>query len=45
MPLRIVISEKTMMENSVEWKLRWEKDIQLVGIVDVVEQIKEFVNK
>ncbi len=45
MPLRILISEKTMAENSVEWKLRWEDDIQLVEVGSVVEQIQEFVKK
>lgn len=45
MPLRIVLSEKTMAENAVEWKLRAEEDIQLVEIGDVVDQIREFVKK
>jgi len=45
MPLRIVISEKTMAENAVEWKLRWEDEIRLVELGDVVEEIQAFLKK
>jgi prolyl-tRNA synthetase len=42
-PLRILLSEKTMRENSVEWKERSEEDIELVSIGEVVEKIQIFV--
>jgi len=37
-PLRILVSEKSLKEGSVEWKLRAEKEARLVKIEDVVEQ-------
>jgi prolyl-tRNA synthetase len=43
LPLRILISEKTLKENSVEWKLRASKEVQLVNIEDVFEEIVSFV--
>ncbi len=43
LPLRILISEKTLKENSVEWKLRASKEVQLVKIEDVFEEIAAFV--
>lgn len=45
LPLRIVVSEKTMAENAVEWRLRWEEDVQLVEIDDIVEQAKTFAEE
>ena len=42
-PLRIVVSEKTLKEDSVEWKERSEKDANLVSTEDALEKIKEFV--
>lgn len=41
-PLRILISEKTLKEDSVEWKLRAEKDATLVKLQDVQEEVAEF---
>ncbi|MEI7512690.1 MAG: aminoacyl--tRNA ligase-related protein [Candidatus Uhrbacteria bacterium] len=40
LPLRLVVSEKTLKEDAVEWKVRNEKEMQLVKIEDVVEKVK-----
>lgn len=37
-PLRLVISEKTLKDNSVEWKYRHEAKAQLVNLGDVFEE-------
>lgn len=42
-PLRILISEKSLKEESVEWKERISAEGRLVKFVDVVEEIGEFV--
>jgi prolyl-tRNA synthetase len=39
-PLRLVVSSKTLAENSIEWKERHESDARLVQISDIVEQAK-----
>lgn len=44
-PLRIVISEKTLKENSVEWKERSQSESRLVTINDIVDEINEFVKE
>ncbi len=38
LPLRLVVSEKTLREDAVEWKARNEQEMQLVKIEDVVEK-------
>ncbi|MFA5829711.1 MAG: proline--tRNA ligase [Candidatus Gracilibacteria bacterium] len=43
-PLRITISNRTLKEGSVEWKLRNEKDGKLVKLDKVLGEIKDFVN-
>ena len=43
MPLRIVVSEKTLAEDSVEWKLRTQKEFSLVPLQDIKEQVETFV--
>lgn len=45
LPLRLVISEKTLKEDSVEWKLRAEKEMQLVKLQDVLEEVVTFVRE
>lgn len=45
LPLRLVISEKTMNENSAEWKPRDEDEVRLVEIGSVVEQVMDFVKE
>lgn len=43
LPLRLVVSEKTLKEDAVEWKVRNEQEMQLVKIEDVVEKAGELV--
>jgi prolyl-tRNA synthetase len=43
LPLRLLISEKSMKEGSVEWKTRTEADAHLVKIEDVLEQVQAFL--
>jgi prolyl-tRNA synthetase len=45
LPLRILISEKTMVEESAEWKLRSSKDAKLVKLADVFEEVQSFVRE
>ncbi len=40
LPLRLVVSEKTLKEESVEWKPRNESEVKLVKIQDVVEEVQ-----
>lgn len=42
-PLRILISEKSLKEESVEWKERTGTESRLVKLVDVIEEVQEFV--
>ncbi|MFC1600233.1 proline--tRNA ligase [Patescibacteria group bacterium] len=44
LPLRIVVSKRTLAENSVEWKERSLDESKNVKIDEVIEQIKEFAN-
>ncbi|MBU1446028.1 proline--tRNA ligase [Patescibacteria group bacterium] len=44
-PLRIVISKRTIGENSVEWKERTSTESHNVKIEDLIEKIIEFANK
>ena len=43
-PLRIVVSKRTMEADSVEWKVRSEKDAKNVAIKDVIDEVKSFLN-
>ncbi len=40
LPLRIVVSNRTLKENGVEWKLRTEKEGRVVALTDAVRSIK-----
>ncbi|MEK7673279.1 MAG: proline--tRNA ligase [Patescibacteria group bacterium] len=42
-PVRVVISARTLEKDSVEWKLRTEKDFELVEIKDLAGKISEFL--
>jgi len=42
-PLRLVISEKTLKEDSVEWKERTSSDHRLVKIEDIKGEVEEWV--
>jgi prolyl-tRNA synthetase len=44
-PLRLVVSEKTLKEDSVEWKLRASDDSRLVKLNDVIEEIQTYANE
>jgi len=44
-PLRIIVSPKTIVENKVEFKIRGEKDGLLVNISSIVEKIKIIINE
>ena len=44
-PLRILISEKTLKEDSAEWKLRAEKESKLVKLQDIREEAEEFAKE
>lgn len=45
MPLRIVISEKTLKDNAVEWKYRGEKETQMVNLGDIFEEIEAWIKE
>lgn len=45
MPLRIVVSEKMLKEESVEWKTRTSADARLVKLDDAQEEIISFVRE
>lgn len=42
-PLRLVISQKTLAEDSIEWKERHESDARLVNLEDVGAQASEWL--
>lgn len=44
-PLRLVISNRTLEKDGVEWKLRSEKDFKLEKLTGIEKKIKEFINK
>lgn len=41
LPLRLVVSEKTLKEDSIEWKGRTDEEARLVKIDDIVEEVKQ----
>jgi Prolyl-tRNA synthetase len=40
-PLRITVGPKALQENKVEVKKRWEKDINMMGMEEVLNMIGE----
>lgn len=42
-PLRIVVSKRTLEQGSVEWKIRNEKEASMVKLADLVAKIEKFV--
>ncbi len=40
LPLRLVVSEKTLKEDSIEWKARHEERATLINTEDVIEKVK-----
>ncbi|MBI4232164.1 proline--tRNA ligase [Candidatus Peregrinibacteria bacterium] len=45
LPLRIVVSRRTLEVDSVEWKIRNEKDSELVKQSDLFAKVDKFLNK
>lgn len=45
LPLRLVISEKTLNEGAVEWKARVSDTARLVKLEDALEEVETFVNE
>ncbi|HTM68262.1 MAG TPA: aminoacyl--tRNA ligase-related protein [Candidatus Binatia bacterium] len=43
LPLRLVVSEKTMAEDAVEWKERTSADAKRVPLAQAVEDVKRFM--
>ncbi|MBU0646074.1 hypothetical protein KJ611_01180 [Patescibacteria group bacterium] len=43
LPLRLVLSEKTLKENSVEWKERAQTESRLVKLEQIIESAKSFI--
>jgi len=41
-PLRIVVSEKTLKEDGVEWKARDSAEAKIIPLADALEEIEEF---
>lgn len=44
-PLRILLSEKSLNEQSAEWKLRADAESKLVKLEDVLEEVTAYVNE
>lgn len=45
LPLRVLVSEKTLKEDAVEWKRRTSTESELVKLQDVLENIRSFVQE
>lgn len=45
LPLRLVVSEKTLRENSVEWKERAENEMNLIKIEAIIEAVQAWVKE
>ncbi len=45
LPLRLVVSEKTLRENAVEWKERNEQEARLVKATDIGEEVRAFATE
>jgi len=45
LPLRLLVSEKTLVEDAVEWKLRASDESRLVKHGDVMEEVATFVKE
>jgi len=42
LPLRLVVSARTLEKASVEWKARSEKDAEIVKIDGLIKKIQQF---
>lgn len=45
MPLRLVVSEKTLKEDAVEWKFRDSSESRFVTLQDIQEEVEAFVKE
>lgn len=45
LPLRLIVSEKTLKEEAVEWKPRASKEAKLVKLQDALEDVQAFVKE
>ncbi|HLV98978.1 MAG TPA: proline--tRNA ligase [Ktedonobacterales bacterium] len=43
LPLRLVVSKRTLAAGAVEWKLRTAQESQMVALADVVERTRAFI--
>ncbi|MBP9869131.1 hypothetical protein KBC59_01045 [Patescibacteria group bacterium] len=43
MPLRLLVSEKTLKDESIEWKIRAAAEAKLVAVENVVDEVKGFL--
>jgi prolyl-tRNA synthetase len=43
-PIRIAIGKKGLAEGKVEWKLRNEKEMEMVSVADVIEKVKRITS-
>ncbi len=43
LPLRLVVSEKTLKDEAIEWKERVNQELRLVKIETIVDMVKQFV--
>ncbi len=41
-PVRLVVSKRTLENDSVEWKLRTEKEAEMVALSDVTQKVQDF---
>jgi len=44
-PLRLVISKRSIENGGVEWKVRADKDSESVSLDEVANKVKDFINK
>ncbi len=45
LPLRLVVSSKSLAQGSVEWKPRHEEEAKLVPLAEIVEHVTTFMNE
>jgi prolyl-tRNA synthetase len=43
LPIRLVVSRRTLAQNAVEWKLRTGRESQIVALADAIEQAQLFI--
>jgi len=43
LPLRVVVSKRTLTSDGVEWKLRAEDEASTVAFADLINRVHEFL--